>query len=104
VLYNPDVLIVPALNELPDGPPTDHVTLPVTPEGSAALNCTWLPMIAVLGVTVIVGEVKAAVTVMLAFIVTLQVTVVADVHPDQEVKVWDPAVAGAEIVTAAPAL
>jgi len=51
-----------------------------------------------------VGEVKAAVTVVLAFIVTLQVTVVADVHPDQEVKLWDPAVAGAEIVTAAPAL
>jgi len=63
-----------------------------------------LPMIAVLGVTVMVGEVKAAVTVVLAFIVTLQVTVVADVHPDHELKLLFPAVAGAPKTIVVPEL
>jgi len=72
--------------------------------GNAALNWTWVPMTAVFGVTVIAGDVYAAVTVVLAFIVTLQVTVVAELHPVHEVKAWEPAVAGAVIVTDAPEL
>ena len=45
-----------------------------------------------------------AVTVVLALSVTLHVAVVVEVHPDQEEKVLEPAVAGAVSVTAAPAL
>jgi hypothetical protein len=51
-----------------------------------------------------VGEVYVAVTVVLALIVTLHAEVCAVVHPDHEVKVCDPEVAGAVIVTVVPAL
>jgi hypothetical protein len=43
-----------------------------------------------------------AVTVVLALIVTLQVTVLALVHPDQEEKLFPLAVVGAVKVTAVP--
>ena len=42
--------------------------------------------------------------VVLALIVTLQVTVFAVVHPDHALKLWLPAVVGAVTVTAAPEL
>jgi hypothetical protein len=68
------------------------------------LNCTCVPITAAFGVTAMVGAVKEATMVVFAFNVTLQVTVVAEVHPDQELNVWEPAFAGAVTVTAAPAL
>ena len=96
--------MVPALNELPEGAATVQFTLPVTPLGRAALNCTCVPMMALLGVTVIAGELKVAVTVEFAFMVMLHVTVVALVQPDHEPNVFAPAVVGAVTVTAVPAL
>jgi hypothetical protein len=94
----------PALKALPVGGVTAHVTLPVTPVGSAALNCTWVPITAALGVTVMEGDVKLAEIVVFAFSVTLQMAAETVVHPAHAVKVWDPADAGAVIVTAEPAL
>jgi len=109
VVYKPLVLIVPALKALPGGPNNDQVTalLKFPEPETVAVNCTWVPMIATLGETlieVIVGPVYVAVTAVLAFIVTLQVTVVAEVQPDHETKVWTPDVARAVNVTDAPAL
>jgi hypothetical protein len=42
--------------------------------------------------------------VVFAFIVTLQVTVVAVAQPVQELKLWEPAAAGAVMVTEVAAL
>jgi hypothetical protein len=108
------VLSVPGLKLLPEGPANDQVTpvlkLPVP--ATVAVNWTCVPMVAVagLGVTVTdvmagpVDVVKLAVTVALAFITTVQVTVLAVVHPDHEVKVLLPELEGAVSVTVVPAL
>jgi hypothetical protein len=53
---------------------------------------------------VVFGAAKVAVTMAFALIVTLQVSVDAVVHPDQEVNVSLPEVAGAVTVTAVPEL
>jgi hypothetical protein len=53
---------------------------------------------------VIVGPLYVAVAVVLAFIVTLQVTVVAVVQPDHETKLLTPDATGAVNVTDVPAL
>jgi len=50
------------------------------------------------------GPSYAAVTVVLAFIVTVQVAVLVEVHPPQDEKVSLPEVAGAVSVTVAPEL
>ena len=50
------------------------------------------------------GGAYVAVTVVLAVMVTLQVTVLAVVQPDHEAKLLPPAVAGAVKTTAAPEL
>jgi heme exporter protein D len=55
-------------------------------------------------VTVIEGEAYLAVTVVLAFSVTVQVTVVVVAHPVHEAKALLPDVAGAVSVTDVPAL
>jgi hypothetical protein len=38
VVYNPVLVIVPGLNELPTGPLTDHVTAPLEDPEKLALN------------------------------------------------------------------
>jgi hypothetical protein len=60
--------------------------------------------VAELGVTVSEGELYVAETVVLAFIVTVHVTVVEVVHPLHEEKVLVPEVVGAVNVTDAPEL
>jgi hypothetical protein len=60
--------------------------------------------VAGLGVTVNEGELYLAVTVVLALIATVQVTVVVVAHPVHEAKVLLPEVAGAVSVTDVPEL
>jgi hypothetical protein len=88
------------------GAATDQVTAEVAVPLNDAANCNWPPMVAVagLGVTVNEGEVYLAVTVVLALIDTVQVTVVEEAHPLHEAKVLLPEVAGAVSVTDVPAL
>ena len=109
MVYKPLVLIVPALNALPGGPNTDHVTalLKVPVPTTVAVNCTCVPMTAMFGDTsieVIADPLYVAVAVVLAFIVTLQVTVVAVAQPDHETKLLAPDATGAVKVTDVPAL
>src|SRR5689334_3688070 len=56
VLSSPVEEMAPGLSELPEGAAMDQVTPPVTPLGSAALNCTCEPMTAEFGVTEMLGE------------------------------------------------
>jgi hypothetical protein len=47
--------MVPALKVLPEGGATVQVTAVVAVPEMEATNCTWVPMMAVLGVTVMGG-------------------------------------------------
>jgi hypothetical protein len=96
--------MVPGLRLLPEGAATDQLTAVLAVPFTVAENCTWVPMVAFsgLGVTTTVGTTYVAVTVVLAFRVTLQVTVLFVVHPVHAEKLLPPAVEGAFSVTAVP--
>lgn len=97
---------MPALRVLPEGGVIAQVTAVLAVLLIVAENCTWVPMVTVagLGVTTTVGAAYVAVTAVAAVMFTVQVTVLADVHPDHFEKLLPPEVLGAVRVTAVPEL